>query len=110
MDERDRRHLEAARTSAQLARSYVADAGERWREDQKTVDAAAKRVEEVGEQLGRVAPGQQALIADIPWVQARAMRDRIVHDDGHVDIEVLEGVVADDLPIIIAEIDRLLAS
>ena len=43
-------------------------------------------------------------------VRARAMRNRIVHDYGHVDIEVLEGVVIDDLPVIIAEIDRLLAS
>jgi uncharacterized protein with HEPN domain len=109
MDERDRRHLVAARTSAVIARSYVLRAGTRWYEDQMTIDATAKRVEEVGEQLRQVSISLQASAPDIPWVLARAMRNRIVHEYGHIDLEILEGVVMEDLPAIIAAIDALLA-
>ena len=30
--------------------------------------------------------------------------------NGHVDIEILDGVVNEDLPVIIAEIDRILGT
>lgn len=108
MDERDRRRLVAARESALVARSYVIEAGDRWFEDQKTVDATVKRVEEVGEQLRQVSIAQQALAPDLPWVYARAMRNRLVHEYGHIDLEILEGVVMDDLPAIILAIEALL--
>lgn len=108
MDERDLRHLIAARESAVLARTYVIEAGDRWFEDQKTIDATAKRVEEVGEHLSRVSRPLQAATPDLPWMLARAMRNRLVHEYGHIDLETLEGVVMDDLPAIILAIEALL--
>jgi hypothetical protein len=48
MDERDQRHLEAVRDSANLAREHAASGGPNWKESMLVVDATWKRVEEVG--------------------------------------------------------------
>jgi len=68
MDERDRRTMERAVESARIAIEHVSSGGPEWRSDLKTVDAAAKRVEEVSEQLKRVSLQLQAALAGIPSV------------------------------------------
>ncbi len=110
MNERDQQHLEAAKASAQLARQHVRAGGAKWRDNQMVVDAAAKRVEEVGELLKRVTPAQQAAMPGIAWKQAKGMRERIAHDYGQIDLDILEGVVQNDLPTLIGQIDAALAS
>jgi len=109
MNERDRRHLDAARVSAELARQHVTAGGRAWRRNQMVVDAAWKRVEEVGEQLRRVSPEQQAAMPGIPWREAKGIRDRVAHDYGTLDLEVLGEVIKHDLPALIAEIDKALS-
>ena len=109
MNERDRRLLEAARDAARIAIEHVRTGGPRWRSDRKTVDAAAKEVEEVSELLTRVSPEQQVAMPSIPWREARGMRTRLAHDYANVDLDVLEGVVSDDLPNLIAELDEALS-
>jgi uncharacterized protein with HEPN domain len=109
MNERDRRVLEAARDAARIAIEHLRTGGPRWRSDRKTVDAAAKEVEEVSELLTRVSPEQQAAMPGIPWREARGMRTRLAHDYANVDLDVLEGVVLDDLPSLIAELDEALS-
>jgi uncharacterized protein with HEPN domain len=37
------------------------------------------------------------------------MRTRLAHDYANVDLDVLEGVVSDDLPSLIEELDEALA-
>jgi uncharacterized protein with HEPN domain len=103
MNERDRRVLEAAREAARIAIEHVRTGGPQWRGDRKTVDAAAKEVEEVSELLTRVSPEQQAAMPGLPWREARGMRTRLAHDYANVDLDVLEGVVSDDLPSLIAQ-------
>lgn len=49
--------------------------GPNWPDDIKTIDAAAKRVEEVTEHLKRVTPEQQAAMPGISWKQAKGMRE-----------------------------------
>ncbi len=105
MNERDRRALEAARASARIALEHVQAGGPDWGANQMVVDAAAKRVEEVGEHLKRVTPEQQAAMPGIAWKQAKGMRERIAHDYARVDIDVLEGVINTDLPTLIRQID-----
>jgi uncharacterized protein with HEPN domain len=104
MDDRDRRTMERAVESARIAIEHVSSGGPNWRSDQKTVDAAAKRVEEVSEQLKRVSPQLQAALPGISWREAKAMRDVLAHDYGQVDVEILADVVESDLPALIIAI------
>jgi uncharacterized protein with HEPN domain len=108
MDERDRRTMERAVESARIAIEHVSSGGPEWRSDLKTVDAAAKRVEEVSEQLKRVSLQLQAALAGIPWRDAKGMRDVLAHDYGHVDVEILADVVETDLPGLIIAIEAAL--
>jgi len=108
MDERDRRTMERAVESARIAIEHVSSGGPEWRSDLKTVDAAAKRVEEVSEQLRRVSLQTQAAMPSIRWRDAKGMRDVLAHDYGHVDVEILADVVETDLPGLIIAIEAAL--
>ncbi|MEX2546450.1 MAG: HepT-like ribonuclease domain-containing protein [Chloroflexota bacterium] len=110
MDPRDHDRLERALKSARIAIGHVASGGADWRDDQKTIDAAAKRVEEVAEQLKRVSPRQQAAMPGIAWKEAKGMREVLAHDYDEVDIEVLADVVDNDLPALIRAIEGALGS
>lgn len=84
--------------------------GSTWRDDLKTIDAAAKRVEEVAENLRRVTPEQQAALPGIPWKQAKGMREVMAHDYDKLDLDILDDVISSDLPRLIAAIDAALAA
>jgi uncharacterized protein with HEPN domain len=76
-----------------------------WRDDLKTVDAAAKRVEEVSENLKRVSPEQQAAMPAIPWKAAKGMGEVLAHDYGMLDLDLLAEIVDVELPRLIREIE-----
>ncbi len=109
MDDRDRARLVAMLDSARLAIEHVRTGGPDWKHDQKTVDAASKRVEEVGEQAKRVSPEQQAAMPGVRWPQVKGMRDRMAHDYGRLDVEILADVVESDLPDLIKRLEAALA-
>jgi uncharacterized protein with HEPN domain len=105
MDPRDRSALERAVASARIALDHARSGGSAWPEDQKTVDAVAKRVGEVAEQLKRVSLGQQAAMPSVPWREAKGIRERLAHDSFQVDSAILERVVERDLPALIIAIE-----
>lgn len=80
--------------------------------DQDVVLAAAlaRFVEVIGEAAGRVSEERRVLAPGVPWRQMVGMRNRLIHGYGAVDLDVLWGVVHEDLPDLIArlhsELDR----
>lgn len=105
MDPRDLRALEQARASARIAIDHLESGGPDWRNDQKTIDAVAKRVEEVSERLKRVSPVQQAVMPAVNWRAAKGIRDILAHEYAVLDLDILEETVRHDLPNLIAAID-----
>lgn len=96
--------------SARLAMEHVASGGPDWQQDQKTIDAASKRVEEVSEQAKKVSRERQAVIDGIPWQQVTSMRDRLAHDYGRLDVDLLADVTKNDLPALIRAIETALGA
>jgi len=78
--------------------TYVSRTGAGWPGDDMTVDAVAKRLEEIGEVAKRVTPQTLATMPAIDWRGIKGLREIIVHDYGDIDAELLVGVVLDDLP------------
>lgn len=109
MNDRDREWLQRAAASARIAIDHVRTGGQTWRDDLKTIDAAAKRVEEVAEYLKRVTPEQQTAMPAIPWKQAKGMREVMAHDYDKLDLDLLHDVISSDLPHLIAVIEAALA-
>ena len=74
----DERRFESILRSIDLILEYAA--GPDWAGDQRTVDAIAKRLEDIGEQAGRLSEEALASLSGVPWRDVIGMRARIVHD------------------------------
>lgn len=68
--------------------------------------ALERLVEIIGEAASHVTTGTQRTIPDLPWREIIGMRNRLVHGYAAVDRDVLWDVVHDDLPGLIAQLDR----
>ncbi len=63
--------------------------------------ALTKLVEIVGEAAKQVSGETKAAHPEIPWSAAARMRDRLVHHDFDIDLDVLWSTVRDDLPALL---------
>jgi len=69
--------------------------------------ALVRLVEIIGEAAARVDPDVQGGHPSIPWRQVVGMRNRLVHGYNSVDLDVLWDTIEDDLPPLIAELERI---
>lgn len=105
MNDAARRALGLMRANARVALEY-ARAHPDWHRDRLVTDAIAKRVEEVAEAAKTRFPrALRSERADIPWDEIAGMRDRLAHDCGGVDVEILREIVEVYLPRLVASID-----
>ena len=96
------------RRDARVALEYAREHPE-WRESGLVTDAIAKRVEEVAEAAKSRFPRALRLeFPQIAWDEIAGMRDRLVHDYGNVDVEILREVVEEHLPALVEAIDGIL--
>ena len=65
-------------------------------------------LEIVGEAAARVPPDERAELPDIPWPQTVALRNRLIHGYDDVNFDILWAIIADDLPPLIAALERAL--
>lgn len=96
------------RANARIALEYARE-HPGWPTDRLVTDAIAKRVEEVAESAKTRFPrALRADHAEIPWDEIAGMRDRLAHDYGNVDVEILREIVGTYLPRLVRSIDQLL--
>jgi uncharacterized protein with HEPN domain len=69
--------------------------------------ALVRLVEIVGEAAARVSAGGRATYSEIPWQRIVGMRNRIVHGYDEVDLDVLWNTMTEDLPPLIAMLERI---
>lgn len=98
MTPRDRRYLERIVESVEIVDEYIARGGTAWFEDRMVVDAVAKRIEEIGEVAKRVDAAVLASMPEIEWRGLKGIREVLAHDYEDVDVEIVVGVVRDNLP------------
>ena len=70
-------------------------------------NAILKAVETVGEAASQVSPGMRESQPDIPWGEIVGMRNRLVHAYFDVDIGLVWQTVQEDLPPLIAQLERI---
>ncbi len=76
--------------------------------DNTSIDAVAYRLVIVGE-AGTALPVELlATEAAIPWSEIRALRNRLVHAYFGIDLDILWGIVSNDLKPLREATDRLL--
>jgi uncharacterized protein with HEPN domain len=108
IDQRTKLLLEDMLTNARLAREFVGDATiDAFAGDISSVYSATRAVEIVGEAASQVDPAVRGQLSSLPWRQAIAMRNRLIHGYRTLQARIIFETVRDDLPAVIAEIERL---
>jgi uncharacterized protein with HEPN domain len=96
------------------ARRAVAITSGRTREELDTdelLDLAVVRILEIlGEAANRVPKDDQVRYPDIAWSEIVSMRNRLIHGYDNVDLDVVWQVVTEDVPALVAELERIMAS
>lgn len=70
--------------------------------------AVVRAVEVIGEAANAIDPAQRAAISSVPWDRIRAMRNRLIHNYGRIDLGILVDTVRNHIPPLIAELERIL--
>ena len=65
-------------------------------------------LEIVGEAANRVPTDERERYPAIPWPGIVGLRNRLIHGYDEVDLDVVWQVVTADLPLLVAELDRIL--
>ncbi|WBQ11013.1 DUF86 domain-containing protein [Hyphomonadaceae bacterium ML37] len=78
------------------------------RSDDVRMLALQRRLEIIGEAANSVPVETQAQFPDIAFQQAIAMRHRLIHGYNRIKISIVEATAQDDLPGLIASLERAL--
>ena len=111
--ERVEDYLEHVAQAIQRATEYIErfDNVNAFRQSQRDQDAVIRNIEIIGEAARKIqqhAPEFVTAHPDLPWVEMRGMRNKMIHDYFDVDINVVWGTVKDDLPRLKRQVDDLL--
>ena len=71
--------------------------------------AMTRLLEVIGEAASRVGPATRDRHSGIPWLSIAGMRNRLIHGYDQVDFSILWDAVQNDLPPLIAELEKILA-
>ena len=66
------------------------------------------QIEIVGEASNRISDGFQEQHLNLPWMQMRAIRNKIVHDYRGINLQIIWDTVKNDLPALKAQVQKLL--
>ncbi|MDW7759567.1 MAG: HepT-like ribonuclease domain-containing protein [Acidobacteriota bacterium] len=78
--------------------------------DRKLVLALVKSIEIIGEAAYRMSKAARNQYSDIPWDDIIGMRHRLVHAYFDINLDILWRTVQDDLPPLIAKLERTIPS
>ena len=76
--------------------------------DRKLVLALMKSIEIIGEAATKITKECQEDLPQIPWPNIISMRNRLIHAYFDVNLEILWKTVTEDLPELIAELEKIL--
>ncbi len=76
--------------------------------NQMVQDAIVRRIEIIGEAVGSLPDDIKKANATVPWQEIKDMRNKLIHDYGHVDVELVWAVVERDLPKLKTSVKEIL--
>jgi uncharacterized protein with HEPN domain len=72
--------------------------------------ALIRAVEVVGEAASRVSEDSRKECPDVPWQKIVGMRNRLIHAYVDVNLDILWKTIADALPTLIRDLEKILGS
>ena len=101
-----RHMLDAAREATQMAQGKSRADLDAYRQLNLSL---VRLLEIVGEAASRVPVGEREIYSSIPWMQIVGLRNRLIHGYDNVDFDILWEIVTQDLPPLIAELEKILS-
>lgn len=106
----DRTRLNHMRDAAAEAVGFVAGMDrEALDRDRKLALALVKEIEIMGEAANQVSVNLRSRYPTLPWGDIIGMRNRLVHAYFEIDLDIVWQVVSQDLPPLIAELEKIIA-
>ena len=78
---------------------------EQFREDTRTQDAVMRNMEILGEATKNISAAFRKKHTSVPWKQMAALRDRLIHHYFGVNLDIVWGVIQNELPNLAKEIE-----
>lgn len=69
-----------------------------------------KELEIIGEAASKLSAATRAFAPELPWSEIVSMRNRLVHDYAHIDLDVVWAVVKNDINALAVAVERMLHS
>jgi len=111
MPREPRVYLEDMAKAIQTVRNYVGTLDKAaFCADDRTVDAVVRNLEILGEAAKQVPPDLRARCPEINWREFAGLRDILIHQYFHVDLDILWDVITTKLDPLEASLRRLLGS
>ncbi len=112
--ERVEDYLEHIVQAIDRAKEYTDGLGslEAFRLSQRDQDAVIRNIEIIGEavrQIQRHDPGFTKAHPELPWLDMRDMRNKMIHNYFDVDLAIVWRTVKDNLPPVKQQIEQLLS-
>jgi uncharacterized protein with HEPN domain len=97
--------------SAEAVQSYIEGYGrEDFLKDPKTQDAVLRRLLVIGEAAARITPETGTRFEEIPFHKMAGLRNRVIHDYGQIDLEIVWESVTLHLPQVRRELVAFFAA
>ena len=77
--------------------------------DEKTQDAVVRNLEIIGEATKNILDKTRETYSSIPWKNMAGMRDKLIHDYFGLNIDIVWGVVSEDIDKIIQELEDIIS-
>ena len=71
------------------------------------LDSMLFRLIQISENAKRLSDEYKAKHSEVPWTAIYGLRNKIVHDYGNVDLEIVYSTLKDDIPELIKEIKNV---
>lgn len=102
----DSAYLAHIRDSVDRVLAYTKDGRDAFFADSKTQDAVIRNLEIVGEAVKNLSAGFRDAHPEVPWRVMARMRDTLIHRYFGVKLDLVWGVVANDLPDLRPRLDE----
>ena len=70
------------------------------------LDSMMFRLIQISENAKRLSEDYKAQYKEIPWIDIYGMRNRIIHDYGNIDIDIIYSTLKDDIPELLKAISE----
>ena len=105
----DRACLQDIRLAILRIQDYVEGMAEAdFLDDIKTQDAVLRNLEIIGESAKLISDDLKKAHGQVPWRSMAQLRDRLIHHYFGVNLDIVWGVVQQDLPILLPQIELIL--